>query len=80
MNRQSAGAQLRLGMPLAAVRDAVAQVGEGGEERLYLEVPLALLQAAMPEVAGHVAGMGDDGSIVLELDDEDFNVSGAGRF
>ncbi len=41
MNRQSAGAQLRLGMPLAAIRDAVAQVGEGGEERLYLEVPLA---------------------------------------
>ena len=53
MNRQSAGAQLRLGMPLAAIRDAVAQVGEGGEERLYLEVPLALLQAAMPEVTGH---------------------------
>ena len=77
MSSQSSGAQLRLGLPIAPVVGAVAAAGDAGHDRLYLEVPLSLLRAAMPEVVGHTVTGREDEPIVIELDDEDFNVSGS---
>ena len=77
MSKQSSGAAVRIGLPIEAVAGAIASAQGGGESRIYLEFPSGLLRAAMPEVVGHsVAGSGDE-LITLELDDEDFNVSGA---
>jgi hypothetical protein len=81
MDRQDAGRRLRLGMPMAALAEAMQTAQAAGEERLYLDVRMDLVQAALgaatPEAAGHSAGGTDDDPVVLELDDENFDVMGA---
>ena len=72
--------QFRLGLPMTAFSEAVLAARDAGEERLYLEVPLDLVQAALrtasPEVAGHSAVGSSEGAVVLELEDTDFDVAG----
>jgi hypothetical protein len=53
MSPQHSGTRVRMGVPLETVTGAVADAEGAGETRIYLEVPIALLRAAMPEVAGH---------------------------
>ncbi len=81
MDTQTAGTMMRFGMPMASLAEAVLAARDAGEERLYLEVPLALVQgaigAAVPEVAGHQWVAGGEEPIVLELDDDNFDVMGA---
>ena len=76
--------QLRLGLPMTAFSEAVLAARDAGEERLYLAVPVDLVQAALrtasPEVAGHSAVGSDEDVVVLELDDTDFDVAGAFQF
>ena len=78
MERQNSGRWMRLGMPMETLAEAVLAVRDAGEDRIYLDVPMDLMQAAIgaavPEVSGHHWGAGGDEPIVLELDDENFNV------
>jgi NAD(P)H-hydrate repair Nnr-like enzyme with NAD(P)H-hydrate dehydratase domain len=74
---------LQLGLPVGSLAEAVLAARDAGEERISLALPLDLVQAAlataMPEVAGHQWDAGSDEPIVLELDDEQFDVMGWGR-
>src|SRR3712207_6468732 len=72
MTTEPSQRMLRLSLPTAAITEAIADRHGIEEDRIYLEVPIALLQAALPEMVGRAAP-GGEAPIVLELDDAGCN-------